>query len=221
MDAWAKSEMGAPGMGYIILERSGEGLLGRGPIANNLTPAEIAAILERQLAHFQPEGLHAPVRAGDDPYGRLLPAIRGLRLRVTDDVGNYGEDRMGVWVKAPDPQNHPGWPQSLGASVESVTGGALVDLDGHPEFLQILCAGRYRNQSAQQLLLIVVWLYFPIEKLFMVIDPCGCDTAPDGDFLLRVHVHHESNLELLQGRVEIRPDDFVNGTYTVEQLGRQ
>ena len=38
MDAWAKSEMGAPGLGYIILEPGGaDGKpAGRGPIANNL-----------------------------------------------------------------------------------------------------------------------------------------------------------------------------------------
>ena len=47
-------------------------------------PTRIAAILERQLAHFQPEGLHAPVVAGEDRYGKLLPSIRGIRLSVTD-----------------------------------------------------------------------------------------------------------------------------------------
>src|SRR3954462_15041659 len=48
MDAWAKSEMGAPGLGYIILERGGEDgkPAGRGPIANNLSPDEIAKIAE-------------------------------------------------------------------------------------------------------------------------------------------------------------------------------
>src|SRR5262249_48331181 len=48
MDAWAESEMGAPGLGYIILE-CGEGgatRVGRGPIANNLEPHEIARIAE-------------------------------------------------------------------------------------------------------------------------------------------------------------------------------
>jgi subtilisin family serine protease len=60
----------------------------------------------------------------------LADGFYTLRLRVTDDLGNEGEDRMGVWVAAPDPQDHPGWPKSLGASVESVAGGALVDLDG-------------------------------------------------------------------------------------------
>jgi transcriptional regulator len=47
-------------------------------------PAAVAAILERQLAHFQPEGKHAPVEPGDNPYGKLLGSIRGIRLSVTD-----------------------------------------------------------------------------------------------------------------------------------------
>lgn len=47
-------------------------------------PAGIAAILERQLAHFQPEGKHAPVEPGENPYGKRLPSIRGIRLTVTD-----------------------------------------------------------------------------------------------------------------------------------------
>lgn len=46
-------------------------------------PARVAAILARQLGHFQPEGLHAPVEAGDNRYGKLLPNIRGIRLSVT------------------------------------------------------------------------------------------------------------------------------------------
>jgi transcriptional regulator len=46
-------------------------------------PAAVAAILERQLAHFQPEGKHAPVVPGDNRYGKLLASIRGIRLSVT------------------------------------------------------------------------------------------------------------------------------------------
>jgi transcriptional regulator len=46
-------------------------------------PAALAAILELQLAHFQPEGKHAPVEPGDNPYGKLLGSIRGIRLSVT------------------------------------------------------------------------------------------------------------------------------------------
>ncbi|MBV8119980.1 MAG: aspartate--tRNA ligase [Alphaproteobacteria bacterium] len=58
MDDWAKSEMGAPGLGYIVFEKGkaesfgagGEAkeceseLIGRGPIANNLAPEEIVRI---------------------------------------------------------------------------------------------------------------------------------------------------------------------------------
>lgn len=47
-------------------------------------PVAIASILERQLAHFQPEGGHAPVEPGDNPYGKRLASIRGIRLTVTD-----------------------------------------------------------------------------------------------------------------------------------------
>ena len=47
-------------------------------------PESLAEILRTQLAHFQPAGGHAPVTAGDTPYGRQLPAIRGVRLSITD-----------------------------------------------------------------------------------------------------------------------------------------
>ncbi|MFI2031065.1 FMN-binding negative transcriptional regulator [Streptomyces buecherae] len=45
-------------------------------------PAAKAALLTRQLAHFQPEGGSAPVAADQEPYGRSLAGIRGLRLEV-------------------------------------------------------------------------------------------------------------------------------------------
>jgi len=47
-------------------------------------PAQKAEVLNRLLAHFQPEGGSAQAAAGEDPYGHMLPAIRGLRLEVTD-----------------------------------------------------------------------------------------------------------------------------------------
>ncbi|MGH9395613.1 MAG: FMN-binding negative transcriptional regulator [Terriglobia bacterium] len=46
-------------------------------------PEELAALLLRLLNHFQPEGGHFPVEAGDNPYGRQLGAIRGLRLHIS------------------------------------------------------------------------------------------------------------------------------------------
>jgi len=45
-------------------------------------PAGKAAILTAQLADFQPEGQHAAVAADSEPYGRMLPGIRGVRLAV-------------------------------------------------------------------------------------------------------------------------------------------
>ncbi|MFG2832384.1 FMN-binding negative transcriptional regulator [Streptomyces sp. NPDC048434] len=45
-------------------------------------PEAKAALLQRQLGHFQPDGGSAPVTPGAAPYGRLLSGIRGLRLEV-------------------------------------------------------------------------------------------------------------------------------------------
>ncbi|NNN34972.1 FMN-binding negative transcriptional regulator [Streptomyces sp. S3(2020)] len=46
-------------------------------------PAEKAALLNRQVGHFQPEGGSAEVAVGDGPFGRMLSGIRGVRLEVT------------------------------------------------------------------------------------------------------------------------------------------
>lgn len=45
---------------------------------------EIAEILNAQLQHFQPEGGHAVVEPGENPYARQFNAIRGLRLEMTE-----------------------------------------------------------------------------------------------------------------------------------------
>ena len=47
-------------------------------------PAEKAALLDRQVGHFQPEGGSAPVAADEAPFGRFLAGIRALRLEVID-----------------------------------------------------------------------------------------------------------------------------------------
>ncbi|WP_327715774.1 FMN-binding negative transcriptional regulator [Streptomyces sp. NBC_00490] len=46
-------------------------------------PAEKAALLNRQVGHFQPEGGSAEAAVGEAPYGRLLSGLRGVRLEVT------------------------------------------------------------------------------------------------------------------------------------------
>lgn len=45
-------------------------------------PAAKAELLAAQLADLQPEGRHGPVVHDREPYGHLLPAIRGVRLTV-------------------------------------------------------------------------------------------------------------------------------------------
>lgn len=46
-------------------------------------PDALAALLRTQLADIQPEGGHADVTPGDNPYARQMPGIRGLALSVT------------------------------------------------------------------------------------------------------------------------------------------
>lgn len=47
-------------------------------------PAEKAALLNRQVGHFQPEGGTASVAEDETPFARFLAGIRGLRLEVVD-----------------------------------------------------------------------------------------------------------------------------------------
>jgi transcriptional regulator len=74
---WNQDEYGVPTSYYAAVQLACDA-----EIVDD--PAGIAGILERQLAHFQPEGRHAPVEPGDNPYGKLLGSIRGIRLAVTD-----------------------------------------------------------------------------------------------------------------------------------------
>src|SRR5881628_2764981 len=73
---WNQDEYGVPTSYYAAVQLACD-------IEPTADDAALAEILERQLGHFQPEGKHAPVEPGDNRYGKLLPAIRGLRLHVT------------------------------------------------------------------------------------------------------------------------------------------
>ncbi|MFF8196386.1 FMN-binding negative transcriptional regulator [Streptomyces bobili] len=55
-------------------------------------PRQKAELLRRQMAHFQPDGDHAPIAVDQPPYGRILPGIRGLRLEVTDVRAKFKYD---------------------------------------------------------------------------------------------------------------------------------
>lgn len=53
-------------------------------------PAEIAAILNQLLAHYEsPASEHYGVEPGDSPYGKLLGAITGVRLRIASVRGKF------------------------------------------------------------------------------------------------------------------------------------
>ncbi|MBF9073601.1 FMN-binding negative transcriptional regulator [Streptacidiphilus fuscans] len=47
-------------------------------------PAEKAALMDRQYARFQPDSAHEPIVPGQAPFGKMLSAIRFLRLRVDE-----------------------------------------------------------------------------------------------------------------------------------------
>lgn len=74
---WNQGEYGVPTSYYAAVQLAGD-------VEVIDDPEGIAAILASQLGHFQPEGMHAPVEAGDNPYAKLFGAIRGIRLTVTD-----------------------------------------------------------------------------------------------------------------------------------------
>jgi aspartyl-tRNA synthetase len=84
MDSWAKSEMGAPGLGYIILEPGeSEGKpAGRGPIANNLSADEIAKIAELSGAGAGDVVFFA---AGSKPEAERLAGA--ARMRIGRELG--------------------------------------------------------------------------------------------------------------------------------------
>ncbi|MGJ7906426.1 FMN-binding negative transcriptional regulator [Actinopolyspora sp. H202] len=55
-------------------------------------PETKAELLRRQMAHFQPDGEHAPIAVDQPPYGRMLAGIRGLHLQVADVVAKFKYD---------------------------------------------------------------------------------------------------------------------------------
>ncbi|MGY3677643.1 FMN-binding negative transcriptional regulator [Streptomyces sp. TE33382] len=55
-------------------------------------PEAKAELLRRRLAHFQPDGDHAPVAVDQPPYDRMLSGIRGLRLQATDVRAKFKYD---------------------------------------------------------------------------------------------------------------------------------
>jgi transcriptional regulator len=75
-DAGAPVEYGVPTSYYAAVQA-----IVRTRVVDD--PDELASILRAQLAHFQPEGGHAPIEPGND-YGKLLGGIRGIVCTIED-----------------------------------------------------------------------------------------------------------------------------------------
>jgi transcriptional regulator len=84
-DAGGPDEDGVPTSYYSAVQ-----LACRAEIVDELE--DIADVLRRQLAHFQPAGDHAAVAVGQPPYGPMLASIRGLRLRVESVSAKFKYD---------------------------------------------------------------------------------------------------------------------------------
>ncbi|MDP4022255.1 aspartate--tRNA ligase [Methylobacterium sp. NEAU 140] len=93
LNDWARSE-GAPGLGYVVFEDEGGGLVGKGPIAKFIPAAIQARIAEK-----------AGVKAGDAVFFAAGPEAKaaGLagkaRVRVGDELGLSDKDQYAFcWI---------------------------------------------------------------------------------------------------------------------------
>lgn len=71
----------APGYGVPTSYYASVQVSGRAEVIDS--PEEMAALLNAQLEHFEPERDGHPVEPGNE-YGKLLPAIRGVRFHFED-----------------------------------------------------------------------------------------------------------------------------------------
>jgi aspartyl-tRNA synthetase len=91
---WARQEMGAPGLGYIVFEREGDSVVGKGPIAKFIPPDVQARIIA-----------DAGVGAGDAVFfaaDRTDAATRlagAARARIGEELGLIARGRFELcWI---------------------------------------------------------------------------------------------------------------------------
>ena len=82
MDEWARAEMGARGLGYVIFDQGEAGPVGRGPIANNLTPEETA-----RLAQLTGLGAGDVVFFAAGPRAEAERLASAARSRIGSELG--------------------------------------------------------------------------------------------------------------------------------------
>jgi len=79
------AEHGVPTSFYAAVQ-----LFGRAEIVDD--PSAKAGLLSDQLEHHRHQGSQVDVVPGERPYGPLLPAIRGVRLRVRQVLAKFKYD---------------------------------------------------------------------------------------------------------------------------------
>jgi len=86
MNDWARNELGAPGLGYIVFENEGGGLVGKGPIAKFIPGEALTAMAQA-----------AGVTAGDalffsaDKPARAAALAGAARSRLGRELGLIGK----------------------------------------------------------------------------------------------------------------------------------
>ncbi|HLY04658.1 MAG TPA: aspartate--tRNA ligase [Rhizomicrobium sp.] len=89
LNEWARTELGAVGLAYIVLEQAGDGIAGKGGIAKFVPPEALSDIAAR-----------AGARAGDaiffaaDTAGRAALVAGAARTRLGRDLGLIREGRF-------------------------------------------------------------------------------------------------------------------------------
>ena len=92
--------------------------------------AALAEILRRLMDRFEPEGGSQAIEPGDNPFGKLLSAIRGLRLHVEEVHakfkfgGNKGADHR---LQIADHLGARGGPQDAEARQHLLRRSGLLD----------------------------------------------------------------------------------------------
>lgn len=70
-----------PGYGVPTSYYAAVQIGGRAEVVDD--PADLAELLNAQVAHFEPDR-NGPAVGADNPYGKLLPAIRGVRFHFEE-----------------------------------------------------------------------------------------------------------------------------------------
>src|SRR3954454_1464595 len=94
LNDWARQEMGAPGLGYIVFEAQGGSVEGKGPIAKFI-PADIQAKI---VAKAGIKGGDAVFFAADKPAAAARLAA-ATRTKIGEDLGLVAKDQFALcWI---------------------------------------------------------------------------------------------------------------------------